>query len=219
MFTVAGDTPITRFPVAVMTDYDGVIWTVADPKRDQAGTEFVPVDTQLPVLDDRVPVGATTVTDTITIKDLGGNFLPTAGIARRLDRRPPTARTSTEDEPRHRHDRPPRRGARRPDVRDPLGDPTRGHRGAAARRRDPERRLQQELTQLPQPILDLAPTSSRAARRVGPDGGDPRRFVDSGFYDATPDTPPGHSYGRIATMLTDPRGSSASRSSTRLRRR
>ena len=29
-------------------------------------------------------------------------------------------------------------------------------------------------------------------------------FVNVGFYDATPDTPPGHSYGRIATMLTDP---------------
>ena len=29
-------------------------------------------------------------------------------------------------------------------------------------------------------------------------------FVNTGFYDATPDTPPGHSYGRIATMLTDP---------------
>src|SRR5262249_48896218 len=30
------------------------------------------------------------------------------------------------------------------------------------------------------------------------------QLVDHGFYDATPDTPPGHSYGRIATMLTDP---------------
>ena len=29
-------------------------------------------------------------------------------------------------------------------------------------------------------------------------------FVTSGFYDVTPDTPPGHSYGRIATMLEDP---------------
>ena len=32
--------------MAVMTDYDGVIWTVADPKRNAAGTEFVPVDTE-----------------------------------------------------------------------------------------------------------------------------------------------------------------------------
>ena len=36
VFTVTGDTPVTRFPLAVLTDYDGVIWTVADPQRDAA---------------------------------------------------------------------------------------------------------------------------------------------------------------------------------------
>ena len=51
VFTVAGDTPVQRWPVAVMSDYDGVIWTVADPDRDPDATEFVPVDTQLPELD------------------------------------------------------------------------------------------------------------------------------------------------------------------------
>ena len=52
VFTVTGDTPSTRLPLAVLTDYDGVIWTVADPQRDAAATEFVPVDTELPELDD-----------------------------------------------------------------------------------------------------------------------------------------------------------------------
>ena len=45
----------------------------------------MPVDTQLPELDDPLPEGATTVEHTVTIRDLGGYFLPTAGTARRLD--------------------------------------------------------------------------------------------------------------------------------------
>ena len=57
VFTVAGDTPVLRWPVAVMSDYDGVIWTVADPERDPDATEFVPVDTQLPDLTSRCPRG------------------------------------------------------------------------------------------------------------------------------------------------------------------
>ena len=93
VFTVSGDTPVLRWPVAVMADYDGVVWTVADPRRDPEATEFVPVDTQLPELDEPLPEGTTTVTHTVTITDLGGNFLPTAGrpppaaAARRLDPR------------------------------------------------------------------------------------------------------------------------------------
>ena len=55
VFVVSGDTPIDRWPVAVMSDYDGVVWTVADPERDPDAAEFVPVDTQLPELDDPLP--------------------------------------------------------------------------------------------------------------------------------------------------------------------
>ena len=43
------------------------------------GTEFVPVDTQLPELDDPLPAGTATVEHTVEIQDLGGNFLPAAG--------------------------------------------------------------------------------------------------------------------------------------------
>ena len=50
VFVVSGDTPVDRWPVAVMSDYDGVIWTVADPDRDPDAAQFVPVDTQLPEL-------------------------------------------------------------------------------------------------------------------------------------------------------------------------
>ena len=30
------------------------------------------------------------------------------------------------------------------------------------------------------------------------------KFVNEGFYDVTPETPPGHSYARISEMLGDP---------------
>ncbi len=62
-----------------------------------------------------------------------------------------------------------------------------------------------ELELLPPPVRNLA-----ADLVEGRDGGWDQmaairdEFVNGGFYDATPDTPPGHSYGRIATMLTDP---------------
>ncbi len=84
VFTVEGDTDVERWPVAVLTDYDGVVWTVADPDRNADAAEFVPVDTQLPELDDEPPEGATTVEHTIQIHDLGGFFLPTAGTPTRL---------------------------------------------------------------------------------------------------------------------------------------
>ena len=69
-----------------MTDYDGVIWTVADPERDPAATEFVPVDTAAA----RPRRAAARGHDDRRAhrrrsRDLGGNFLPAAGIARRLD--------------------------------------------------------------------------------------------------------------------------------------
>ena len=61
VFTVEGDTEVERWPVAVLTDYDGVVWTVADPDRHPDAAEFVPVDTQLPELDDELPEGTRTV--------------------------------------------------------------------------------------------------------------------------------------------------------------
>ena len=42
-----------------MADYDGVVWTVADPEENETGTVFTPVDTQLPELDDPCPTTPT----------------------------------------------------------------------------------------------------------------------------------------------------------------
>ena len=204
VFTVTGDTPITRFPVAVMTDYDGVVWTVADPERDPAATEFVPVDTHLPELADAVPGGSTEVTQTIEVRDLGGSFLPTAGVARQLDLAGDT-------------DLDPRLNLQTGTLALPGGVPeglTYTVRSAlpltvtesqlADATITPIDRSD-ELELLPPNVLRLA-----ADLTEGYDAGWGKlaairdEFVQRGFYDATADTPPGHSYGRIGTMLTDP---------------
>ena len=63
----------------------------------------------------------------------------------------------------------------------------------------------EELELLPPPVRNLA-ADLVEGRDAGWDQMAAIRdaFVNGGFYDATPDTPPGHSYGRIATMLEDP---------------
>jgi transglutaminase-like putative cysteine protease len=206
VFTVSGDVPITRFPVAAMTDYDGVIWTVADPARDPSGAEFVPVDTQLPSIEQGLPTGSTSVTDTIAIKDLGGSFLPTAGVPTQLELPHVDGR-----------DLDPRMNLGTGTIALPGGVPdglTYEIRSAVAPAVTTEQLLDakvatvdrnKELELLPPPVRNLA-----ADLVEGRDAGWDQmaairdQFVDHGYYDATPDTPPGHSYGRIATMLTDP---------------
>ena len=186
-----------------MSDYDGVVWTVADPDRDPDAAQFVPVDTQLPELDEPLPEGTTTVEHTVEIRDLGGTFLPAAGIARRLTfgRRPrPT------DEPRHRHRRPPRRRHRRADLRQSRRPSSPPSPRTSWRRRSitPVDRTE-ELELLPPPVRNLAADLVEGRDRGWDQMAAIRdEFVDRGFYDVTDDTAPGHSYGRIAAMLEDP---------------
>ena len=63
----------------------------------------------------------------------------------------------------------------------------------------------EELELLPPPVRNLAADLVEGRDR-GWDQVTAIRdeFVDNGYYDVTPDTPPGHSYGRIASMLEDP---------------
>ena len=171
VFTVAGNTPVQRWRLAVMSDYDGVIWTVADPDRDPDATEFVPVDTQLPDLTEPLPEGSTTVEHTVTINDLGGHFLPAAGIPRELLL---ARRARPADEPGHRHDRPAGWRRRRADVRHGRGRPARGDRGPVARSnhhsRRPVRGARAAAASCAQP--GRRPRGGSGVR-VGPDGGDP----------------------------------------------
>ena len=203
VFEVAGETPIDRWPVAVMSDYDGVVWTVADPERDPDATEFVPVDTQLPELDDPLPEGATTVEHTVTIRDLGGSFLPAAGTARRLEL---PAGTRPPAEPADRHRRPPRRRHRRAHLRGRASAvvPESDEATLAAATITPVDRTE-ELELLPPPVRNLAADIVEGHDRGWDQMAAIRdEFVANGYYDVSPDTPPGHSYARIASMLEDP---------------
>ncbi len=201
VFTVEGDTEIGRWPVAVLTDYDGVVWTVADPDRHADATEFVPVDTQLPELDDALPEGAHTVEHTVEVHDLGGYFLPTAGTPERL---------SFTDDPDPRLNL----GTGTIALPGGLSDGFSYHVTSAVPPEPSEEQLaaatitlvdrSDELELLPPPVENLAADLT--------EGQDSRwhrmtairdKFVDDGFYDVTEETQPGHSYARINEMLED----------------
>ena len=202
VFVVSGDTPIDRWPVAVMADYDGVVWTVADPEENARGTVFVPVDTQLPELDDPLPDGTTSVHHTVEIVDLGGSFLPLPGTATEL---------VFPDDPD------PRLNLQTGTVALPGGVPngltfdvtsavlpTPTEAELAATTVTPVDRTE-ELKLLPA----AGPQPGRRPRRGSRSGWGQMaairdEFVNRGFYDATTDTAPGHSEARIARMLEDP---------------
>jgi transglutaminase-like putative cysteine protease len=202
VFTVAGDTEVDRWPVAVLTDYDGVVWTVADPDRHAAAAEFVPVDTQLPTLEDRLPEGARTVEHTVEIHDLGGFFLPTAGTPLRL---------SFADDPD------PRMNLGTGTVALPGGlpddfsyqvtsavVPEHSESELKAARITPVDRSD-ELELLPPPVRNLAADLVEGEDRGWAQMAAIRdEFVNEGFYDVTAETPPGHSYARISEMVGDP---------------
>lgn len=83
MFTVSGGPETPRWPMAVMTAYNGVVWTVADAEK--AESAFVPVDSQLPETERIEPTDSTSVTFEVRLDGLDGVFLPTPGpINRRL---------------------------------------------------------------------------------------------------------------------------------------
>ena len=174
VFTITGD-PVELWPVAVMTDYDGVVWTVGDPERNRVQAEFAPVDTELPELDRvdpartrrRAPTRCRSATS-------AASSCPTAGVARaHLLRR---ARSRPPHEPDDRDDRPARRRPPRADVRGHVGGPAPGERGGAGRGRDPARRLQRR----PRTAPTGRPQPDRR-HRAGPgpglaaDGRHPRR--------------------------------------------
>ncbi len=202
VFTVSGDTPITRWPVAVLTAYDGVVWTVADPERDPDADEFVPVDTQLPQLAQPLPDGTNTVRHTVEIKDLGGSFLPLAGIATRLalpaDLDPRmNLETGTIALPHGVPD-----GLAYTVESDVAPEVTEAQLLAATIAPIDRK---EELELLPPTVLRLAADLIEGRERGWEQMAAIRdEFVDHGYYDATPDTPPGHSYGRIESMLEDP---------------
>ncbi|MFT7601071.1 MAG: transglutaminase-like putative cysteine protease [Acidimicrobiales bacterium] len=77
VFTVSADEPLTRFSLAILGDYDGVVWSVADQQAN-GPAQFQPVDSVLP----RPPADlaqSPAVPYEITIGDLGSVWVPVAG--------------------------------------------------------------------------------------------------------------------------------------------
>ena len=206
VFTVSSDTPVTRWQVAVLGSYDGVVWTVAADNSD-AEEEFDTVDSRLPDAPrGSIDPDAPSVSATVTIADLGGPWMPSPGWPERVE----VDSSST----------PP------PDVRENLQTGTLALTTGlpAGTTYEVEARLpsQQTDAELTDRDVDLLPATDDldvlppAVRNLAADlveGIDPGwaqvvavrdSFRTTGFYDSDADVPPGHSYFRLSEFLADP---------------
>lgn len=194
VFTVNADQPLTRFNLAVLDAYDGVVWAVG-PEGD---SRFQPVDTTLPQPPSGIEIGQST-NYSLRVGTLSGPWVPVAGW--------PTE-TSLID-------------LRLNTTTGTLASPdgfSEGDSWTMATQPRPEltelelRRLttqtddaEAELDLVPPRLRDLAgdtfegesPGVSRTLALAG-------RFVDDGFYDHGDTARPGHSLARLEEFLTDP---------------
>lgn len=202
VFSVESDTPITRWNLAVLGAYDGVVWTVGSGMAD-AAEEFRTVGERLP----EPPSGAVdrdapTVEATVTVSDLGGPWLPTPGWASSV------AVEAGGDV---------RENLRTGTLALTSGVPAGTAYDISARlpTTAAEGDLAASDVQLLPPAadLDVLPPAVRnlAADLVeGVDPGWPQvaemrdQLRSTGFYDSTEMVPPGHSYFRLAEFLADP---------------
>lgn len=202
VFTVQSDTPIERWQVAVLGDYDGIVWTVGSGGG-VAASEFRPVDTRLPDAPGDVR-NRTEVSATVTVTDLDEPWLPTPGWVTTLnpigDFAPEVRanlRTGTLVVPAGI---PPGLTYEVTAFAPPaLPDAELVHNDATA---SPQ---SSDLQGIPPPVKNLA-----ADVLEGQDLGWEQvvsvrdSFRATGFYDSTTNVPPGHSYFRLAEFLNDP---------------
>ena len=219
MFTVTTDQPITRWNVAVLGDYDGTVWTVGSAEGRDAANEFRPVGRDLVDPPNTSRTDTRPVSATVTIGDLTGAFLPTAGWADTVEFTSAPAPTDPElgtDGVRLAQDR-----LRMNLVTGTIAVPT-GVAGGlqydiaadiAPEPTDDELALlgaapfdgTDELDAVPPPVRNLT-----ADLVEGLDPGWQRiaairdRFVNDGFYDVSELARPGHSYFRLAEFLAEP---------------
>jgi transglutaminase-like putative cysteine protease len=202
VFTVRADTPVTRWNLAVLGAYDGVVWTVGSGVA-PAADEFRTVGQRLPDPPaDAVDRDAPVATATVTIDDLAGPWLPTPGWA-----------TSVALEPAG-------------DVRENLrtgtlavttGLPAGTTYEISARL--PTTAADGDLAAAavdllpPSADLDVLPPAVRNLAADLVEGVDPGwaqmaemrdQLRSTGFYDSSEMVPPGHSYFRLAEFLADP---------------
>lgn len=200
MFRVTGDSSATHWTVAAMESLNGIVWQVADPLQTQPA-QFIPVDTELPAttvlagLTDVPPV----VTHTIEIVDLGGHWIPHAGVPRRIEFTDQSAdlrmnlKTGTVALPV---------GFVAGDqyTVDSLLSPVLTEQEMAVVTFDQTAAMDAEL--IGDPVQNLAQTMV-----VGTDRGGPQvvaiqnQFRELGFYDIGPERPPGHAYADIADFV------------------
>lgn len=195
-FRVTSDTPISRWTVAVMATYDGLVWQVADPDFDTAA-QFVPVDERLPVPERNRE--APLVDASVEIVGLDGPWLPHGGDPHvivfddadlRLNLATRTVALPVGLRSGDRYELTTRQHGQIVDLASATFDAD-------------DRSI--ELQRVPAPVLNLA-----ASLVEGQDFGGPQvaairdLLTQQGFYDAGPSAPPGHSYGRLAQFIDDP---------------
>jgi hypothetical protein len=200
LFTAESDEPITRWPRAAMSSYDGVVWTVADPG--DAGSDFRPVGSRLPAPDAQ-PTSDETVSATVTIEGLDGPWLPVPGVARALsfEGGTPTVMENPEtntlavtsgvaDGMTYTVD-----ALQLPDLSD--------EELRAADLYVVEDSVDREA--LPPQIRNIAADVTEGIDHGwGQIAAIRDLFGGEGFYDKTTRVPPGHSYYRLAQFLADP---------------
>jgi transglutaminase-like putative cysteine protease len=203
VFTVASAQPIARWKLAVLGDYDGEVWTVGSGETGSAASEFRAVDSRLPRPDDDVGRQAT-VEATVVIDNLAGPWVPTPGVASSVDfdggvgLLRANLRTGTlavaEGVPA---------GTKYDIAAHVPTEP--GDDALAQAEIDAIDVGQEELDALPPPVrnltADILQGQALGWRQVATVRD---RFRQSGFYDATPRVPPGHSWYRLGTFLADP---------------
>jgi len=211
VFTVDSDVPIERWTTAVMTSYDGVVWTVADP--DDAESDFRPVGSRLPVPDAQ-PTSDPTVTAHVTIDSLSGPWMPVPGAARTVqfdDSVVSTEGDAAPTSPRLVENAETNTLAVTSGLHDGLGytvtalappDPTDEELRADDLAVVPEA---VDLEALPPQIRNLAADVTEGIDHGwGQVAAIRDLFSGEGFYDKTTRVPPGHSYFRLAQFLDDP---------------
>jgi len=204
MFRIDSDAAVTRWPVARMGSYSGVVWEVADPGA--AGpAQFPPVDTELPEAGSIDVAGeGDLVNAEIEIVDLSGVWVPTAGAPTLVDfgdgrdlRLNLATATLAVPEGLSTGDRYTLVSQQYAAIADDAIE-------ATTIAEDLE---SIELEGLPAPILNLADSFV-----IGLDFGGPQIAAiqglftdeDNSFYDASDRQPPGHSYGHIAQFVEEP---------------
>lgn len=199
MFRVTSESPITRWTVAIMASYDGVVWQVADPTIDTAA-QFVPVDASLPASREPLADDATVFDARVEIEALDGPWIPHAGDPAqvslagdgdvRMNLSTRTLALPVGLQAGDSYDISTR-------IHPQAGDIALAGFGVDDR--------STELQKVPAPILNLAAELVEGADYGGPQIVAIRDlFTLQGFYDVGRNSPPGHSYARLAAFIDNP---------------